>query len=141
MRLMLLMLGLGLLLVGCGALETYPKDQEYRVVLQIADQDGNPLAGAAVWVDLSLMEERSAGEFSIAGQGFPSEWQGWQYNFASPTLTTRIDYEGDTDIVGVVVSKTGYRTQEWEWEVEEWSDRLFFRRVVIMEPLCPGTQG
>jgi len=126
---------------GCGALQFYPTDQQYQVVLQIADQDGLPVANAAVWIDQNLMEERSAAEFSMLGAGFPSTWQGWAYNFLSPKLKVRIDYEGDSDQVQVIVSKSGYRTQDFSWEVSEQSETQFFRRVVLLEPSCLAAEA
>ncbi len=127
------------LLLGCGSLNPYPRDQNYQVVLQIADQNGNALAGAAVWIDENLMEERSQGEFSTLGEGFPREWQGWQYNFQSPRLKVTIDYDGDSDWVQVIVSKVGYRTQQFGWDISEGEGTTFFRRVVILEPVYPPT--
>ena len=135
---MLAALVLGLLVLGCGSLNPYPRDQNYRVTLQIADQNGDPLEGAAVWIDENLMDQRSEATFSTMGAGYPNEWQGWKYNFASPTLKVTIDYDGDTDEVGVIVSKVGYHTERFWWDVGEQEDTALFRRVVILEPLLPG---
>ncbi len=128
-----------LVLLGCGSLNPYPRSQEYRVLLQITDQDGNPLEGAAIWIDQNLMQQHSEAQFSTVGPGYPHEWQGWQYNFASPRLNVTIDYDGDTDEVQIIVSKNNYHTREFWCTVEEDPGTVFFRRVCILEPLCPLT--
>jgi hypothetical protein len=129
---------LALALLGCGSLNPYPRDQEYRVLLQVADQNGNPVEGAAIWIDQDLMLEHSQAQFSTVGSGYPHEWQGWQYNFASPKLSITIDYSGDTDEVEIIVSKVGFRTERFSWTVGEDPDTAFFRRVCILEPLYPA---
>ena len=130
-----LMLGM----MGCGAFkDEYPYPQPYRVMLKVADMDGNPFPGAAVWIDNDLMSERTAAAFTPLGQGFPSEWQDWEANFVSPILYTSIDFGDDVDPIQLLVTKTGHVVVPETFEIWDVRGTFFKRFTIIMQPIvCP----
>lgn len=121
-------------LAGCSHLQLYPYERPVRVALAVADLDGQPVAGAAVWIGDVLQAQRTAAEFTPLGSEFPPDFVGWPANFVSDTIYVRINFQGDEDEVTLLVTRSGYEIGERRFFVPDLNEPLYFRQAVILEP-------
>lgn len=112
------------------------------VYLNVADQDGDPLKGATVWVDGRQQEQRTDDEYSRLGDQFPPDWAGWRYNWSGgPFWIDLRDCSGRCRIE-ILVSKTGYETQRTTITLErEDPDEIYMRQTFVMEEQVGSAQA
>ncbi len=90
-----------LLTTGCGSDFWYEDDWLYDdvtytspwknldIYLNVADQDGDPVRGATVWVDGTLQEDKTGADYDALANSFPPGWRGWLYNSRSRSWSAR----------------------------------------------------
>lgn len=105
------------------------------IYLNVADQDGEPLEGATVWVDGSQMQERTAADYRQLGSQFPPDWRGWNYNWSGgPYWIDLRDCSNRRCTIEILVSKTGYETQRTTITLTRYDpNEIYMRQTFVME--------
>jgi hypothetical protein len=107
----------------------------YYVYIKAADMDGNPMSDVTVWIDGEPAVQKTSGEYTTLGDGFPEDMQGFKCNF-STSGSTSIDNPGDRDEITISVSKTGYEVQSDSFTMREYynTTTIYYWNTFIMEP-------
>jgi hypothetical protein len=122
-------------LIGCSG-SNDEQNHDVTIVLNVSDTDGNPVGGATVWVDGVAQDLRTAWEMVYLGDGFPESWAGFPANWVRSGFETYTYGDWDSDTIVVRVSKTGYYTQETEFDITgDLPYEVFARDTFIMEPV------
>ena len=113
--------------------DTSPR-KDLRIYLNVADQDGNPLQNATVWVDGTQQEDKTDDEYRELGNNFPNGWSGWEYNWRSGPLRFLVyDIDGSKRIK-IIVSKSGWESQRTSIRVSRYDpDDIYMRQTFVME--------
>ena len=135
-----------LLTTGCGSDFWYEDDyyyddyeetspwKEVRVYLNVADQDGDPLTNATVWVDGTQQDDKTDDEYRELGNNFPSGWRGWEYNWRGGPFTFDVRDSGGSKLVEIIVSKTGWESQRTTITLRRYDpDDIYMRQTFVME--------
>jgi len=136
-----------LLLAGCGSEYWYDDGNYYdnydgggspqktvRIYLNVADQDGDALGNATIWVDGTQQEDKTRNEYRALGNNFPAGWRGWLYNWdGGPFWYDTRDYSGAVTIE-IMVSKSGFRSQRTVLRFTRSDpDEVYVRQTFVME--------
>lgn len=150
-------------MIGCGGDDGYYRDDRYYgdryyddhrdrdlgsyqktlfVYLNVADQDGDPLEGATVWVDSRQQDARTESEYRRLGEQFPPDWRGWHYNWSGgPYWIDLRDCSNLRCTIEILVSRSGYETQRTTIPLERRNpDEIYMRQTFVMERRI-GTAG
>ncbi|HUS80292.1 MAG TPA: hypothetical protein VM283_03425 [Armatimonadota bacterium] len=105
-----------------------------RIYLNVADQDGEALRNATVWIDGTQQEDKTEGEYRALGNNFPPGWRGWLYNWKDGPFWYDVrDYSGAVTIE-VMVSKSGYRSQRTTLRFTRSDpDDIYARQTFVMD--------
>lgn len=134
---------LTLALMGCGS-DFWDSEQEHDVtiVLNVSDTDGDPVGGATVWVDGVAQDLRTAWDMVYLGDGFPESWAGFPANWIRSGFLAYTYSDDDIDTITVRVSKTGFYTQETEFDITgDLPDEVFAKDTFILEPWLAGASA
>ncbi len=124
---------------GCSG-DSYDDDPSWvktlTIYLNVADQDGEPLEGATVWVDGSSVQNRTDDDYRRLGNRFPPDWRGWRYNWSGGPFRFDVrDCYADICTIEILVSKTGWETQRTSITFDRWDpDDISMRQTFVMEP-------
>jgi hypothetical protein len=116
----------------------YEDDHSYikrlYIYLNVADEDGEALEGATVWVDGSQQADRTLATYDELGEGFPSDWRGWRYNWSGGWYRFDVrDCSGECTIE-VMVTKSGWESQRTTITFDEWDpDEIYMRQTFVLE--------
>jgi len=152
-----LLLGLGVCVViavilgGCGGdddgyyppYDQFPHYKRVTIYLNVSDESARALGGVTVWVDGIAQAELTSWDYVTLGQGYPSDWQGFQTNWVKAGFTVALyDYNDRVDME-VVVSKAGYYSQSTTFRIDDsLSNDVRARETFVMEPnLGPASAG
>jgi hypothetical protein len=113
----------------------YSYQKSLVIYLNVADQDGQPLEGATVWVDGAQQDERTAATYEELGREFPSDWVGWKYNWSGGPMRIDLrDWPRARAEIEILVSKTGYETQRTTILImRDDADDIYMRQTFVME--------
>jgi len=135
-----------LLTTGCGSDFWYEDDWLYDdvtytspwknldIYLNVADQDGDPVRGATVWVDGTLQEDKTGADYDALANSFPPGWRGWLYNWSGGPFQFDLRNVSSSIQVEILVSKTGYRSQRTTIRIHrDDPDDISMRQTFVME--------
>ncbi|MGC9318373.1 MAG: hypothetical protein ACP5KN_10135 [Armatimonadota bacterium] len=119
----------------------YHYDKTLFVYLNVADQDGNAMAGVTVWIDGKQQNEKTDDEYRELGNQFPPEWRGWQYNWSGgPYWIDVRDCTRHSCTMEIMVSRSGYVTQRSSITLGyNDPDEVYMRQTFVMEPRPEST--
>ncbi len=113
--------------------DTSPR-KDLRIYLNVADQDGNPLQNATVWVDGTQQEDKTDDEYRELGSNFPNGWSGWEYNWRSGPLRFVVRDSDGSKRIEIIVSKSGWESQRTSIRVSRYDpDDIYMRQTFVME--------
>jgi hypothetical protein len=112
----------------------YPRVHYFTLVLNVSDQNGEPLGGCTIWLDGEAQSNKTLRTFrtlSDCGCG----WEGFRYNWRVNDYRVEIPTWADRTDLTVWVSKPGWENARTRFIVYEWEDRdLLGRATFVMQP-------
>ncbi len=105
------------------------------IYLNVADQDGEALEDATVWVDGSQQNDRTDDSYRRLGNQFPPDWRGWRYNWSNGWYRFDVrDCMHQVCTIEIMVSRTGYQTQRTYITFGRGDpDEIYMRQTFVME--------
>ncbi|MBC7286968.1 MAG: hypothetical protein H5T86_02780 [Armatimonadetes bacterium] len=108
---------------------TYPQYRYVTIYLRVQEPDGDPVRGAAVYIDGEPIDGLTAGRWYRIDDDGPPEWQGWLHNWAVHDLAVRIDRRNQVRELDLEVAKDGWGSRSTTIRVRDSDPEHMYVRV------------
>ncbi len=137
-----------LILSGCASDDWYyddccdgsPSVHYVTLLLNVSDQNGDPLPGCTVWLDGEAQPDKTLRSFRTLSD-CDCDWDGYRYNWRVNDYRVEIPSWTDQERVAVWVTKPGWENECTRFTFYTWDDRYILARATfVMQPALGVTQ-